>query len=134
VLLVCIADGRHLDYEDPRQSQKRPDPEKGGFVRIPLGQICPDCTRPTSNFKKLTGPADQGFFPPKIVRICDLGTQNQLGHTQTTSRALDSVEMYIYSMSNATGGPRLIVFPTVTLFREVQGCQCGEFLLTVFEV
>jgi hypothetical protein len=35
-------------------------------------------------------------------------------------------------MSNATGGLRLIVFPTVTLFREFQGC--GEFLLTIFEV
>jgi hypothetical protein len=63
--------------KDPRQSQKWSDPEKGVFVRTPLGQICRDCIRPTSIFRKLSGPPDQGFFPPKIVWICDLGTLKQ---------------------------------------------------------
>ena len=60
-----ITSGTRLD---PWQSQKRPDPENGIFVQMPLSQICPDCTRPTRHFQKFVRTSDQGFFLLRFVQ------------------------------------------------------------------
>ena len=96
------------------------------FVRIAPGL--------RSILKNLSGSPDLRFFPPKIVRIGDLGTKIDLGSNSVES--LGQLIKYVYLVNEKcyiwSKSLRLIISPTVTLFREFQ--SCCEFLLTVFEV